>query len=527
MAELHEHRLAVNHVVEINTPQRLQFAQYNNYRLAADAPGRNKKLVKRISSDRHGTLRMYYNTQNEIRNAAVAYSSQWANDTWMHCLLVQRFLDQPRRRFSPTRLLDGLPGVGAEGPVGLARTRTGGTPPDTILVFFSSPRPVRSPALGRSAAVGQRSVQLFRPHGPRTMGHGLLSRADSAAGKQLALGQRYPAARELKRRSARRLPPCGQGRWGLAFRLIPTSIGWCCSTSAGKGSATGSATASCRAYRSAASGPLPRVAPGVCHRLTMPQRPSNRFNRHATNGCGRRIRTLDFLRGWFTHYRNSFSATNRMNTRFQDVLIVDDAPTMRLLLSHILEGAGYAVRTAADGREALEAVQQQCPYYVITDWQMSPMDGIEFCRRLPRQDLPHYVYVMLLTAHAQGDDIVVGLNAGADDFIAKPVNKGELLARLQAGSRVLELEGRLSQLARCRLIHRRVEPPHLPRDFRSRVEPHPSLRPPHVLCDDRRRPFQTDQRHLWAFGRRQHADGVGPDHRVELPSLRLSVPLGR
>jgi two-component system, cell cycle response regulator len=80
---------------------------------------------------------------------------------------------------------------------------------------------------------------------------------------------------------------------------------------------------------------------------------------------------------------------------------------------------------------------------------MSPIDGIEFCRRLPRQDLPHYVYVVLLTGRTQGDDIVVGLNAGADDFIAKPVDKGELLARLQAGSRVLELEGRLSQLARC------------------------------------------------------------------------------
>jgi two-component system, cell cycle response regulator len=138
-----------------------------------------------------------------------------------------------------------------------------------------------------------------------------------------------------------------------------------------------------------------------------------------------------------------------MNPIFQDVLVVDDAPTMRTLLSHILETAGFRVRTAADGAEALKLVQQECPYYVITDWQMSPVDGIEFCRRLPRHNLPHYVYVVLLTARSQGDDIVVGLNAGADDFIAKPVNKGELLARLQAGSRVLELEGRLSQLARC------------------------------------------------------------------------------
>ena len=70
---------------------------------------------------------------------------------------------------------------------------------------------------------------------------------------------------------------------------------------------------------------------------------------------------------------------------------------------------------------------------------MSPVDGIEFCRLCGEENLPHYVYVVLLTGD-QAEDIITGLNAGADDFITKPVNKGELLARLQAGSRVLELE---------------------------------------------------------------------------------------
>ncbi len=92
--ELHTHRLVVNHVIEVNTPEKLQFAQFNNDGLAKDDPQRNTKLVKRITSDRRGTLRLHYNSQNEIRNAATAHTAQWARDTWPHLLVNQRF-DQP------------------------------------------------------------------------------------------------------------------------------------------------------------------------------------------------------------------------------------------------------------------------------------------------------------------------------------------------------------------------------------------------------------------------------------------------
>jgi diguanylate cyclase (GGDEF)-like protein len=138
-----------------------------------------------------------------------------------------------------------------------------------------------------------------------------------------------------------------------------------------------------------------------------------------------------------------------MGPTFQDVLVVDDDPAMRALLSSILKPAGFTVRTAADGSEALDSVLRQCPYFVITDWMMSPMNGIEFCRRLRQENLPHYVHIVLLTANTETDEIITGLNSGADDFIIKPVSKGELLARLQAGARVLKLENRLSQLAHC------------------------------------------------------------------------------
>lgn len=92
--ELHAHRLVVNHVIEADTPEKLQFAQFNNDGLAKDDPQRDSKLVKRITSDRRGMLRLHYNSQNEIRNAATAHTAQWARDTWPHLLVNQRF-DQP------------------------------------------------------------------------------------------------------------------------------------------------------------------------------------------------------------------------------------------------------------------------------------------------------------------------------------------------------------------------------------------------------------------------------------------------
>jgi hypothetical protein len=89
--ELHTHRLAVNHRIEADTPEKLQFAQFNNDGPTKDDPQRDTKLVKRITSDRHGALRIHYNSQNEIRNAATAHTAEWARDTWPHLLVNQRF----------------------------------------------------------------------------------------------------------------------------------------------------------------------------------------------------------------------------------------------------------------------------------------------------------------------------------------------------------------------------------------------------------------------------------------------------
>jgi two-component system, cell cycle response regulator len=138
-----------------------------------------------------------------------------------------------------------------------------------------------------------------------------------------------------------------------------------------------------------------------------------------------------------------------MNPSFQDVLLVDDDAVIRRILSDILTPAGYTIRHARNGIEALDVVKNTCPYIIVTDWMMSPMDGIELCNQIRKMDLPHYVYLMLLTAKSEREDLITGLNAGADDFITKPFGEGEILARLQTAQRILDLEARLNDLARC------------------------------------------------------------------------------
>jgi len=127
------------------------------------------------------------------------------------------------------------------------------------------------------------------------------------------------------------------------------------------------------------------------------------------------------------------------------ILIVEDNPVSRKLLEKTLKKCGYTVVSASTGEEALKKLQEDFFPIVITDWMMPGMDGLQLCREIRTMDLPGYVFIILLTAKDTKEDLIEGLEAGADDYLTKPVNFPELKARLKSGIRILELERSLKK----------------------------------------------------------------------------------
>ena len=128
------------------------------------------------------------------------------------------------------------------------------------------------------------------------------------------------------------------------------------------------------------------------------------------------------------------------------VLIVEDESISRKVLSRALEEAGYQVFLAKNGREALELLEEEYYPLVITDWMMPEVDGLELCRTIRKTEFPGYVFIIMLTIKSSKEDIIKGLGSGADDFLIKPVNQAELIARLNTGRRVLGLERSLKKV---------------------------------------------------------------------------------
>ena len=126
------------------------------------------------------------------------------------------------------------------------------------------------------------------------------------------------------------------------------------------------------------------------------------------------------------------------------VLVAEDSAIMRQLLVGSLQKWDYEVVVAKDGVEAWELFQQQHIPLVLTDWLMPNMDGVELVERIRGSDRPGYVYIILLTAKSDKEDLVEAMNAGANDFLAKPVNQDELRVRLRAGKRIIDLEQTLA-----------------------------------------------------------------------------------
>jgi two-component system, cell cycle response regulator len=125
---------------------------------------------------------------------------------------------------------------------------------------------------------------------------------------------------------------------------------------------------------------------------------------------------------------------------FYSILLAEDDPISRRLFEKILVKEGFAVTTVENGRKALDLFRQRFFPIVLTDWQMPEMEGPELCRAIREENPNRYVFIIMLTSKGSKDDIISGLNAGADDYLTKPAHYAELIARIKTGVRILELE---------------------------------------------------------------------------------------
>lgn len=136
--------------------------------------------------------------------------------------------------------------------------------------------------------------------------------------------------------------------------------------------------------------------------------------------------------------------TDESSERPLQVLVVDDSRLQRRILSMALKKKGYVVFEAEDGNHGYDVFSAQHIDIVISDWMMPGLSGPELCRKLRARDCDHYVYIILLTTKTEKDEIAMGFDAGADDFLSKPVHAVELMARITAGERVMRMERELT-----------------------------------------------------------------------------------
>jgi phosphoserine phosphatase RsbU/P len=138
------------------------------------------------------------------------------------------------------------------------------------------------------------------------------------------------------------------------------------------------------------------------------------------------------------------------------ILIAEDDFSSRTILSGVLKMEGHEVIPTVNGSEAWDALQQpDAPRLAILDWMMPEMDGLEVLRRVRALQSGQPPYIIMLTAKGEKADIIAGLDAGADDYLAKPFDSGELRARVEVGRRLVEMQDAL--IAKIEELHQALD----------------------------------------------------------------------
>ena len=127
-----------------------------------------------------------------------------------------------------------------------------------------------------------------------------------------------------------------------------------------------------------------------------------------------------------------------------EILVVDDSPVYRKLVEHVLSSEACSLLFARDGTEAMELYEEHSPSIVIVDWILPDFSGLELCQRIRSDDTRPYTYIIVMTSNTEKGNVVKGLQAGADDYLTKPFDPGEMLARIGVGRRIIDLNRELA-----------------------------------------------------------------------------------
>jgi DNA-binding response OmpR family regulator len=134
------------------------------------------------------------------------------------------------------------------------------------------------------------------------------------------------------------------------------------------------------------------------------------------------------------------------------ILIVEDEKDSRFIYERLLTKSGYNIKTAENGDEALKIIDEFKPKVILADWTMPKLNGVELCNIIKKKDEYKLIYFILLTARTSLKDRVEGLDTGADDYLVKPIDNQELVARIRSGLRIHNLQNELKSIEHSKAV---------------------------------------------------------------------------